>query len=1074
MQFVLFVLLPTLIIGILSKNATVTTCAGLFLIVMFWLFRKPNDTQSNQNKRIRIARPQNMSHSHQQDNHLANRVRVLEQEVATLQTRLAQLENALSSHQAIDFNQLPELPKSDTFSQPETVSPPELPPQTDTFTQPEIALANSSASTQSIETKTETTQEIPLPKPQPKPFRQPETPKDTTPNPIVAWFMRGNPLLKTGMVVLFLGLAFLLRYVSSHIPIELKYLAVFGAGVAAIMGGSKLQTKKREYGLALQGFGFAVTYLTSLSALKWHELLPASLVFAVMVSSMAMMAHRAVKQDAKIMAQVAVIGGLATPVLVSDGNGNYLVLFTYLALLNLGVARIAWFKTWRSLNLIGFTGTFGIAATWGADAYTPEHFATVEPFLIYHWLLYTLIACFFARNTLQQEPLSGSLSRIPDNASLARIWRTISAYGMHIGALDSTLLFGTALTAFGLQYQMVNHWENAAAGCALMFAVVYAGFAYYFAKQETAFAVIKQAFMALTLAFITLAIPLALEGQWTASAWALEAALVYAFGLAQRQPQTRLAALAVFGLAAIRQFSSLAWGEETLLHGSIFGTLLAIVSGAAMYYAWHTVRREQSALWEHHAQQTVLVLSLLHAISLPMLLWGKFGTGMALTVYALAFAAWQFKRQNVVLSVFVWLCNVIVLYCGFSFYTDLSPTMRQSLLLISGLTWISSAYLLHKARWQSEKTTDVINLMIGWAALTFGMVLAISSVRLLLLMNVNVYSKYWYFVAILLPVAVLAKRLHWQQGVQAAMIGTLAWVIYVISPSTLWKQDHWFSGSLQLLSATGLVVYALRVLRHQAWHGLGLGALLLAWSIWFTDLGYAFFPDTVWAQLMCLFVPMLAWWAIYQTRNSDYVQQYQTVYWQIASPILAAYALCWVLLTNWQTPQPSGLPYVPLLNPLELASAAVVWQLVRWLGAWLPEKQWDSDLVRMAKAVPFALAWLVITAAVMRLWHIYGDVNWRLGDLLASLGLQASLSIVWALTAIALMVRGNQRQQRPLWLVGASLMGVVVAKLFFVELGNSGSVARIVSFIVVGLLLLLVGWFAPAPPKHIDDVNDES
>ena len=38
-------------------------------------------------------------------------------------------------------------------------------------------------------------------------------------------------------------------------------------------------------------------------------------------------------------------------------------------------------------------------------------------------------------------------------------------------------------------------------------------------------------------------------------------------------------------------------------------------------------------------------------------------------------------------------------------------------------------------------------------------------------------------------------------------------------------------------------------------------------------------------------------------------------------------------------------------------------------------------------------------------------------------------------------------------------------KLFLVELGNSGGIERIASFIIVGLLLLLVGWFAPVPPK---------
>jgi len=40
-----------------------------------------------------------------------------------------------------------------------------------------------------------------------------------------------------------------------------------------------------------------------------------------------------------------------------------------------------------------------------------------------------------------------------------------------------------------------------------------------------------------------------------------------------------------------------------------------------------------------------------------------------------------------------------------------------------------------------------------------------------------------------------------------------------------------------------------------------------------------------------------------------------------------------------------------------------------------------------------------------------------------------------------------------------------VAKLFLVELLHAGTVERIVSFIVVGILLLVLGYFAPVPPK---------
>ena len=57
-----------------------------------------------------------------------------------------------------------------------------------------------------------------------------------------------------------------------------------------------------------------------------------------------------------------------------------------------------------------------------------------------------------------------------------------------------------------------------------------------------------------------------------------------------------------------------------------------------------------------------------------------------------------------------------------------------------------------------------------------------------------------------------------------------------------------------------------------------------------------------------------------------------------------------------------------------------------------------------------------------------------------------------------------------MWIAGATLMGAVVLKLFLVDLGNSGTLERIVSFLGVGLLLLVVGYFAPVPPPTDRDV----
>ena len=67
---------------------------------------------------------------------------------------------------------------------------------------------------------------------------------------------------------------------------------------------------------------------------------------------------------------------------------------------------------------------------------------------------------------------------------------------------------------------------------------------------------------------------------------------------------------------------------------------------------------------------------------------------------------------------------------------------------------------------------------------------------------------------------------------------------------------------------------------------------------------------------------------------------------------------------------------------------------------------------------------------------------------------------------VVLMLLGARRVHRGVWVAGAGLLGVVVLKLFFVELADTGGVYRIVSFMVVGLLLLVVGYFAPVPPAE--------
>mgnify|MGYP006379157189 FL=1 len=73
-----------------------------------------------------------------------------------------------------------------------------------------------------------------------------------------------------------------------------------------------------------------------------------------------------------------------------------MALFSFYALLDVGIVIIAWYKAWRPLNVLAFLFTFAIGTFWGVTRYVPEQFASTEPFLILFFLMFVAIAVLFA------------------------------------------------------------------------------------------------------------------------------------------------------------------------------------------------------------------------------------------------------------------------------------------------------------------------------------------------------------------------------------------------------------------------------------------------------------------------------------------------------------------------------------------------------------------------------------------------------------------------------------------------------------------------------------------------------
>jgi uncharacterized membrane protein len=113
------------------------------------------------------------------------------------------------------------------------------------------------------------------------------------------------------------------------------------------------------------------------------------------------------------------------------------------------------------------------------------------------------------------------------------------------------------------------------------------------------------------------------------------------------------------------------------------------------------------------------------------------------------------------------------------------------------------------------------------------------------------------------------------------------------------------------------------------------------------------------------------------------------------------------------------------------------------------------------------VALLLSTVSIIRIVHHTTGVAWHPDTLFGSVAVQSSLSIYWAILGLSGMVMGTKRARRSVWMIGAALMSVVVLKLFVIDLGNTGTVARIISFLGVGVMLLVVGYFSPVPPKQL-------
>jgi uncharacterized membrane protein len=785
--------------------------------------------------------------------------------------------------------------------------------------------------------------EQPLPPRAPPPPREPSA-TDRAIAGFIAWLKRGNPLARIGIVILFFGAAFLAKYAADNslFPIELRFISLALGAFALLIVGWRLRERRAVYAQLLQGGGIAGLYLTVFAATRLYQLLPPALAFGLLAVIAIAAAVISVAQNALPLAVIGTAGGFLAPILVSTGSGNYVALFSYYALLNLGVFAVAWFKTWRVLNVLGFLFTFSITGLWRANSYKPDDLVTADAFLILFFLMYVGVSIL---NCVRQPPnLKGYVS--------------------------GSLVFGLPVVAFTLHATMISRIEYGLAWSAFALGACYLllGWTLFLTRRAT-FRLLVESFAALGVIFASLAIPLAFDTRTTAAMWAVEGAGLLWLGVRQERKLPRL-----------------------------FGALLQAGAGVGFLIGFDELRSTRPILNSAYLGATML------AVSGVFSGYWLFRNEPRRPVYEAGFAA------------------------AFTFW---------------GIVW-----------WFVGGANEISRY---FAESTLGSLLVYASATAAILTWLGI-GKQWplpRWIALFLPAVLGAYAFA-----HAERLG---------HPFAQWGAPGW---------ATIFVTHfaLLRIMephRHAAIEWLHGGAcwalaLLFAWEL---NWQVAERTTGVWASLAWGVVPalMLAWLGRRQLRPEWPVAQHDLGYRMIGAAPLAVALCIWIVAINLSSNgDPAWLPYLPLLNPLDVCVALALAALAMWWSALEPSQRlslWQFDF-RALIAIAAGIVFLWLNAALIRTLHHNWGAPITAYGIAHSQFVQSALSIFWGVLGFAAMTVAAKQRWRYVWMVGMGLMVVVVAKLFLVDLSSIGTVARIASFLTVGLLLVITGYFAPLPPKR--------
>ncbi len=332
--------------------------------------------------------------------------------------------------------------------------------------------------------------------------------KETIFNDGLEMLIGKNLLNRVGIVVLLFAVGYFLKYSFDNGWIgELGRVVIgFLAGLSFLVAGDiNIRRGYRYFAQGLSGGGIAIIYLSTFAAVNYYHLISSYTAFGLLIITNLAGGVLARRQDAIGLATIAALGGFLAPFLIGNGERIDLVtLLLYISILDLGVLYLAYYKNWRSLNVLAFLGTVLVYVI-NSTMYSVQYGSGIwvnQSFLGIYFIIFGALA--FLYNVRHRKPTN---------------------FGdLFILTLNGGFFLGASYANLNYDY---GEWMGT---LAVILTALYLWVALALQRRNMGDRLLFLALLGMGMVFLTIAVPLQFNEQWVTAAWLTEALVLIFIG----------------------------------------------------------------------------------------------------------------------------------------------------------------------------------------------------------------------------------------------------------------------------------------------------------------------------------------------------------------------------------------------------------------------------------------------------------------------------------------------------------------------------------------------------------------